>query len=169
MAICSTPQHPTSYRLSLAPASQTATIGGGQGLVKATLLDGATSAPASNVKLSFRVEAGPNAGMSGTCSPISCNTDANGQVGWVYFGTAIGVDTVQVWMDTNGNGVPDNGEPQTTATVTWIQPSTPMQSFNWAGYILTNTPHATRVCDDYRAVRTVVLHDDESVIFLGWL
>ena len=114
----------SSYRLSLAPASQTATIGGGQGLVTATLHDGATSAPASNVKLSFRVETGPNAGMSGTCFPSSCTTDANGQVDWGYLGTAIGIDTVQVWMDTNGSGVPDIGEPQTTATVGWIQPST---------------------------------------------
>lgn len=73
---------PSSYRLSLAPASQTTTIGGGQGLVTATLLDGTTSAPASNVKLSFRVEAGPNAGIRGTCFPNSCTTDANGQVDW---------------------------------------------------------------------------------------
>lgn len=115
---------PSPYRLSLAPASQTATIGGGQGLVTATLLDSASSAPASNVKLSFRVESGPNAGISGTCLPSSCTTDANGQVDWGYLGTAIGGDTVQVWMDTNSNGVPDTGEPQTTVTVTWILPST---------------------------------------------
>lgn len=119
------PSTSSSYRLSLTPASQTATIRSDQGLVKATLLDGATSAPASNVKLSFRVEAGPNAGISGTCFPSSCTTDANGQVDWGYLGTAIGVDTVQVWMDTNGNGVPDTGEPQTTATVTWIPPAQP--------------------------------------------
>ena len=113
----------SSYRLSLAPASQTATIGGGQGLVKATLLDGTTSAPASNVTLAFRIEAGPNAGMSGTCFPSNCATDANGLVDWGYLGTTIGADTVQAWMDTNGNGVPDSGEAQTTATVTWIQPA----------------------------------------------
>lgn len=115
---------PSSYRLSLAPGSQTTAVGGGQGLVTATLLDGTTSAPASNVKLSFRVEAGPNAGIGGACLPSSCTTDANGQVDWGYLGTAIGVDTVQVWMDINGNGVPDTGEPQTTTTVTWIPPST---------------------------------------------
>ena len=118
------PSTPSSYRLSLAPASQTATIGGGQGLMKATLLDGATGAPASNVKLSFRVEAGPNAGLSGTCFPSSCTTDANGQVDWGYLGKAIGVDTVQVWVDTNGNGVPDTGEPQATASMQWTTSAT---------------------------------------------
>ena len=127
----------SSYRLSLAPGSQTATIGGGQGLVAATLLDGATNAPASNVKLSFRVEAGPNTGISGTCFPSSCTTDANGQVDWRYLGTAIGVDTVQVWMDTNGNGVPDTGEPQTTAVMQWTAASLTIHAevFDWPSWV----------------------------------
>jgi len=40
-----------------------------------------------------------------------------------YRGTVAGADVIQVWLDTNGDGTPSPGEPQTTATVTWTAPT----------------------------------------------
>jgi lysophospholipase L1-like esterase len=109
-----------SFPLSLAPVTQSAQAGS-KATVTAQLLDSSTSAPVSGQKISFRVESGPDAGVSGTCSS-SCTTDASGQATWSYTGskaTAGAADTVQAWIDTNGDGTPSSGEPQTTAAVSW--------------------------------------------------
>jgi hypothetical protein len=111
-----------SYPLSLSPSTQTV----GTGLsasVTAQLLDTATGLPATGQTISFRVAAGPNAGTSGSCVPSSCATDANGHVVWRYTGSNVGTDTVQSWLDQNGDHVPSPGEPQTSAGVTWTAPS----------------------------------------------
>jgi hypothetical protein len=107
-----------SFPLSLDPTSQDLAVGA-TAKVTAQLLDGATSAPVAGSVLRFRVASGPNAGASGTCAPSSCATDAAGQVAWSYRGEAVGTHTVQTWLDTNGDGAPSAGEPQTTAAVTW--------------------------------------------------
>jgi RHS repeat-associated protein len=107
-----------SYPLSLAPTSQSAPAGT-SATVTATLLDTTTGQPAAGVAISFRVQAGPNAGTAGSCTPPTCLTDSNGNVSWTYTGATPGSDTVQAWLDTNHNGVPDPGEAQTTAGITW--------------------------------------------------
>jgi hypothetical protein len=107
-----------SFPLSLDPLAQNATPGS-TATVTAKLLDGSTGLPVTGQAIAFRVESGPNAGTTGKCSVATCSTDANGQVQWTYRGTHAGTDTVQAWIDKNGNGQPDVGEPQTTAAVTW--------------------------------------------------
>lgn len=107
-----------SFPLSLDPLAQNDSTGA-TATVTATLLDGSTGLPVTGQAIAFRVESGPNAGTAGKCSVTTCSTDANGQVKWTYSGTHSGTDTVQAWIDKNGNGQPDAGEPQTTAAVTW--------------------------------------------------
>lgn len=119
-----------SYPLSLAPVGQNVNVGA-SATVTASLLDTTTGNPAPGVAVSFRVQAGPNAGTTGSCVPSTCLTDSNGNVNWSYAGANPGSDTVQAWLDTNQNGVPDPGEAQTTAGVTWtapIGPTPPSQS-----------------------------------------
>ena len=110
-----------SYPLWLTPAGQSVPLGT-SATVTASLLDITTGNPAPGVAISFRVQSGPNAGTAGSCVPSTCLTDSNGNVGWTYTGVRLGTDTVQAWLDTNHNGVPDPGEAQTTAGVTWIRP-----------------------------------------------
>jgi hypothetical protein len=112
-----------SFPLSLSPVSQQLTAGAAAH-VTAQLLDSATAKPVAGQKISFRVEDGPDAGASGTCSS-SCTTDANGQATWAFTGSKAAngsEDTIQAWIDTNGDGKPSSGEPQTTAVVNWTAP-----------------------------------------------
>lgn len=109
-----------SFPLSLTPTSQNVAVGSAAS-VTAQLLDSSTSAPVAGKQISFRVQNGPDAGLTGTCAS-SCITDANGQANWSFTGskaTAGATDTVQAWIDTNGDGGPSPGEPQTTAAVIW--------------------------------------------------
>jgi hypothetical protein len=107
-----------SFPLSLDPLAQNAGTGSAA-TVTAKLLDGSTGLPVTGQAIAFRVESGPNAGTAGKCSPTTCSTDASGQVQWTYRGAHAGTDTVQAWIDKNGDGQPSVGEPQTTAAVTW--------------------------------------------------
>lgn len=107
-----------SFPLSLDPLAQNATTGSAV-TVTAKLLDGSTGLPVTGQAIAFRVESGPNAGTAGKCSPTTCSTDASGQVQWTYRGAHAGTDTVQAWIDKNGDGLPSVGEPQTTAAVKW--------------------------------------------------
>lgn len=109
--------------LSLAPSMQTASIGTTASLT-ATYLDPASN-PIVGRALSFLVVAGPHAGQTGTCA-APCTTNASGQVPWSLIGSAIGVDTVRVWDDTNGNGAADPGERQATAAIEWIDAPDPV-------------------------------------------
>lgn len=107
-----------SFPLSLDPLAQNASTGSDV-TVTAKLLDGSTGLPVTGQAIAFRVEGGPNAGAAGKCSSTTCSTDASGQVQWTYKGAHSGTDTVQAWIDKNGDGLPSVGEPQTTAAVTW--------------------------------------------------
>jgi hypothetical protein len=112
-----------SFPLSLSPLSSTATTGGSD-TVTAQLLDGTTRAPVTGAMIGFKVTSGPDTGVSGTCGPATCLTDANGQVSFTFknSGTA-GSDSIQAFYDMNGNGAADVGEPQTTAGTTWTVPT----------------------------------------------
>lgn len=109
-----------SFPLSLTPLNDTAAPGTTH-TVTAELLDGITRGPVPDAPIGFAVTAGPNAGVSGTCNPVTCLTDFFGHVSWTYTsnGTA-GSDTIKAWYDLNFNGQPDVGEPQTTAGVQWV-------------------------------------------------
>ncbi len=49
----------------------------------------------------------------------SVTTDASGQAVISYVGTAAGLDTMQMFLDLNGNGSADNGEPSSAAQILW--------------------------------------------------
>lgn len=86
----------SNFTISLAPPTATNDTGT-QHTVTATVLDNLS--PSVGLPVVFRVVAGPNLGQasdagSGECSPISCQTDANGQVSWTYTGSAPGTDRI---------------------------------------------------------------------------
>lgn len=80
----------------------------------------ATGAVVPGSLIGFRITAGPNTGISGSCVPANCRTDAAGRVLFTY-GDAGGAgdDTILAFADNNGNGSADVGEPQITALKTW--------------------------------------------------
>jgi hypothetical protein len=138
-----------SFPLSLSPLSDSAPAGGSH-TVTAQLLDGATRAPVSGAKIGLSITSGPNAGVHRSCVPTTCLTDANGNVAFTYTSNGtVGSDSIQAFYDSNGNGVADPGEPQTTAGMTWTKPLIPSSTApTWAGYVSQHPPDgpvATRV------------------------
>lgn len=116
-----------SFPLSLSPLSDSAPAGGTH-TVTAQLLDGSTRNPVSGAKVGFKVTAGTNTAVTGTCNPSSCLTDTSGQVSWTYRSNgSTGSDTIAAFYDQNGNGSADVGEPQTTAGMDWQ--SVPLQRY----------------------------------------
>lgn len=111
-----------SFPLSLDPLTQSQTIPA-RATVTARLLDASTGLPVAGNAISVRVENGPNTGAVGSCSTAGCLTDSNGAVNWSYAGDSTGTDSVQAWLDQNADHVPNAGEPQTTAAVTWSAPA----------------------------------------------
>jgi hypothetical protein len=75
----------------LTPSQATNPVGSSH-TVTATVEDQAGN-PQPNVAVTFQVT-GANAGASGTCSPASCQTDANGEVTFTYTGTNAGQDQI---------------------------------------------------------------------------
>jgi hypothetical protein len=138
-----------SFPLSVSPLNDSGPAGTSH-TVTAQLLDGTTRAPVSGAKIGFIVTSGPNAGAHGSCVPATCLTDTNGQVAFTYASNGtLGSDSIQAFYDSNGNGIADVGEPQTTAGMTWTKPLIPFAtSRTWAGYVSrhpSNAPVATRV------------------------
>jgi hypothetical protein len=76
--------------LTLSPATGADTVGALH-TVTATVTRGPNLVAGQKVDF---VVTGANAGVTGTCVPASCETDANGQVTFTYRGTAAGDDTV---------------------------------------------------------------------------
>jgi hypothetical protein len=89
--------------------------------VTATVLS-ASLAPLSGVAVRFSVE-------GSTTAAGSCTTDATGRCSFTYAGPQLpGADTILAYPDLNGNGSPDPGETEATATKAWVEPaSTPGQ------------------------------------------
>jgi hypothetical protein len=60
----------------------------------------------------------------------SVTTNSAGVATISYVGTAAGLDTIQMFLDLNGNGSADNGEPLSTAQALWTPaPPTPTGSY----------------------------------------
>ncbi|MDX6566905.1 MAG: hypothetical protein QOE10_2567, partial [Gaiellales bacterium] len=60
----------------------------------------------------------------------SVTTNSSGEATISYVGTAAGLDTMQMFLDLNGNGSQDNGEPSSAAQITWAPPPpTPNSSY----------------------------------------
>jgi uncharacterized protein (TIGR03437 family) len=72
----------------------------------------------ANITVTFTLT-GVNGSATGACSPSGCKTDANGQVGFTYTGSAgTGVDTLQACFTPSGSATPVCAAP---ATITWGQ------------------------------------------------
>jgi hypothetical protein len=94
--------------LSLAPANQTRAIGT-TAMVQATFTNGCGQ-PLQNVSVSFTVQSGPNAGLTG-----SGTTDANGTATFSYGSATTGKDTLIASVTNLAGSIPSN-----TVTVTWV-------------------------------------------------
>ena len=115
-----TPPPPIPH-LSLSPVSQQRSVGE-TATVTARLTDSATGDPVTGTKVSFKVGEGPNQAVSGSCNPSNCATNAAGEVRYSYVGRHAGTDTLQAWVDTNGDGILSPGEPRASSGMTWTIP-----------------------------------------------
>ena len=133
------PPPTTTPVLSLAPATDSGTVGGTR-TVTAELLDDATGTAVAGAAIGFAVKAGPNTGTAGRCSATPCVTDSTGHVSWTYASNGqLGADTVHAFNDTNGNAKADADEAYDNAEIMWLPPTTSRTTPNWAGYVLTNS------------------------------
>jgi hypothetical protein len=99
--------------ISLTPATATNPLGASH-TVTATIKD-SSSTPVPGKTVTFSVVSGPDTGASGTCVPVTCVTDSNGQTTFTYTnnGTA-GTDTI------SASFIDDLGAlEKATATKTW--------------------------------------------------
>lgn len=96
--------------LALAPATATRTVGTSHTVI-ATVTNPDDS-PRSGIEVEF-VVTGANAGVVGTCVPITCITDAAGEVTYSYTGAAEGEDTVNAAITVDGS------RQTATAAATW--------------------------------------------------
>lgn len=94
--------------LSLAPASQTHAVGT-TATVRATFTN-SCGQPLQNVSVTFTVQSGPNAGLTGTAT-----TDANGAATFSYSSVLTGKDTLIADVTNMAGSIPSN-----TVTVTWV-------------------------------------------------
>jgi hypothetical protein len=97
--------------------------------VTATVTD-ASGNPVPNVVVRFTVTGSVTA--SGYCT-----TDSNGQCGFSYTGPSLpGADAITAYADTDGDGVPDVGEPVAApATKAWVLPTSTAGQASGGGHI----------------------------------
>ena len=81
--------------------------------VVANVLDG--GAGIANVPVEFRVVSGPNMAETGDATT---DTDGHAPFAWTGDG-GLGEDTVEAWLDIDGDGTRNGTEPFATATATW--------------------------------------------------
>src|SRR5919197_2139340 len=128
--------------------------------------------------LSVAVTAGPDAkvdldrdratprGFAGSCS-----SDSGGRCRVAYAGRRSGVDTVRVWVDTNGDRIRSAGEPAGTAAVHWFKRtiggnvtlgSSRVVTFG-SPLVVTGSVHAGGVCSSRRTIRLERVRRSASV------
>jgi len=107
--------------LQVSPAAQTLTQGQ-TASIGVTALDTA-KAPYAGKTLRYTIGgANPQSG--------AVTTNGAGQAVISYVGNNPGADTIQLYLDLNGNGVQDAAEPAGSATVTWLpKPPTPNSTY----------------------------------------
>ncbi len=107
--------------LGVQPVSQSHTVGQ-TATVTVTATDN-IGTPYSNRTLVYSIAgANPKTG--------SVTTNATGQAVISYVGTAAGLDTMQMFLDLNGDGSASNGEPASAAQVIWTPaPPTPNSTY----------------------------------------
>lgn len=107
----------TGAELSLAPATQTHTVGQ-TASVTATL--SACGTPLTGARVDFAVQSGPNTGAAGSGSAI---TDVNGNASFTYGSAVTGTDTVQATVTNAVGPIPSN-----TVNVVWQKRPTALTS-----------------------------------------
>jgi hypothetical protein len=134
----------TAPDLTLTPATGSDPAGGTH-TVTATVTQ--SGAPASGQTVSFQLT-GQNVGVSGTCAPASCQTDASGTVTFTYPDTnGAGTDTINASVTIGGT------TEHATATETWTAsspaPTTTTTSLSGGGQSGTSitVPAGTAVTD----------------------
>lgn len=110
--------------LALAPAEATNELGTTNShTVTATILGDPSQV--SGIPISFTVS-GQNAGAAGVCEPVSCQTDATGEVSFTYAvpiaPASLGVDTITASATVGGV------TQERTATKTWVDTTPPTAS-----------------------------------------
>jgi hypothetical protein len=101
----------TSPNISLTPATATNPVGTSHTVTAHVSLSGS---PVVGQLVTFTVT-GQNNGATGTCSPVSCNTDSNGNVTFTYADkNGAGTDTILASFTANGS------TQQATASKTWV-------------------------------------------------
>ena len=106
-----------SPNLSLAPATDSAPAGGTH-TVTATVSQSGSGSPLPGELVSFTIT-GQNAGVTGTCAPASCESDAAGEVEFTYPDTnGAGTDTI------NAATTVGSTTEHATASMTWTPVST---------------------------------------------
>jgi hypothetical protein len=107
--------------LSVVPVNQSHTVGE-TATVTVTATDN-VGTPYANRSLVYSIGgANPKSG--------SVTTNAAGQATISYVGTAAGIDTMQMFLDLNNNGLGDNAEPKSTAQIIWVPaPPTPNSTY----------------------------------------
>jgi Ca2+-binding RTX toxin-like protein len=104
-------QLPVPTTLDLTPATATNDTGTQHSLT--AHVEDQDGNPLSGITVKFSVS-GVNPGAG------SDVTNGSGDAAFAYTGTNPGADTITAFADTNGNGTREGGEPQDTATKTWI-------------------------------------------------
>ncbi len=118
-----------TFPLSVSPVEQELEVGQTASLT-AELLDGVTQQPVAGAALRAAVfDSVPSLVQPLSCGAPACVTDASGEVTFTYEAGEPRTDVVTVWMDDNGNGVPDKGEPAVVAEVRW-KPSSVSPALN---------------------------------------
>lgn len=77
-----------------------------------------TGVPVVGVRVNFLIQPGPNSAASG-----SAYTDPTGKATFTYTGINDGQDIIWAYLDSNGNGAYDSGEPRTnnTINISWVK------------------------------------------------
>jgi hypothetical protein len=104
--------------------------------VTATITKG-DGTPVTGKLVTFSVVSGPDTGASGTCSPVDCTTDSNGQVTFTYTNNGTtGTDTI------SASFINDQGNTQSaTATKTWTTPPSKPGRMTGGGTIAGTSVH----------------------------